>query len=314
MHWRESGTSDPLTQVVGLLRPNASFSKLVVAAGAWAVRRSDHGRPFYCAVLEGSCRLSNAGQDPVTLEAEDFVLVPAAYEFATSSLDPPPADAEAERVELCRGVFRLGSPGARPEVRMLVGHCTFGSGDADLLVSLLPRIVHVRGQGRLTTLVELLNEESRGSRPGRDVVMARLLEVLLIEALRSTSGPAAPPGLLRGLADDRLAVALRQMHDHPDRAWTIGELARAAALSRSTYFERFRCELGVAPMQYLLGWRMALAKDLLCRETAGVAQVAMQVGYSSASTFSTAFAGHVGTPPMLYARSRRTDNTNLDRG
>ncbi len=298
--------SDPLTQIVGLLQPSASFSKLVIAAGAWAVRRSDEGRPFYCVVLDGSCRLSVAGQEPLTLVRNDFVLVPAAYNFTTSSLDPPPFGVEPERVETSPGVFRLGSADEPPNVRMLVGHCAFGSDDAELLVSLLPQLVHVRGQGRLTTLVELANEEWQSDRPGRGVVVARLLEVLLIEALRSTAGPAAPPGLLRGLADDRLAVALRQMHDRPRQAWTVIELAKAAALSRSTFFERFRRELGVAPMEYLLGWRMALAKDLLRRERAGVAHVADQVGYSSASTFSTAFARHVGMPPMLYAREQRT--------
>ena len=298
--------SDPLTQVVGLLQPNASFSKLVIAAGAWAVQRSDDGRPFYCVLLDGSCRLSMAGQKPITLEKGDFVLVPAAYDFATSSLDPPPCDVEPERVEISPGVFRLGSAGEPPNVRMLVGHCAFGSDDANLLVSLLPQLVHVRGQGRLTTLVELVNEESRCDRPGRDVVLARLLEVLLIEALRSTAGPAACPGLLRGLADERLATALRRMHDRPRQAWTVVELAKGAALSRSAFFERFRRELGVAPMEYLLGWRMALAKDLLRRERIGVAQVAERVGYNSASTFSTAFARHVGMPPILYAREQRT--------
>jgi AraC-like DNA-binding protein len=82
-------------------------------------------------------------------------------------------------------------------------------------------------------------------------------------------------------------------------------LAQRAGLSRSTFFERFRREVGVAPMEYLLGWRMALAKDLLRREKTAVAQVAARVGYSSASTFSVAFARHVGTPPMIFARAGR---------
>ena len=297
--------SDPLTQVVGLLQPSASYSKLVTAGGAWAVRRSEGGQPFYCAVLDGSCRLSIAEQQPVTLEKGDFVLVPAAYDFTTSSLESPPAGGESQRIETSPGVFRLGGLDDSPNVRMVVGHCAFGSDDANLLVSLLPRFLHVRGQGRLTTLVELVNEEARTDRPGRDVVLARLLEVLLIEALRSTTGPAAPPGLLRGLADEQLAVALRHMHDRPTHAWTVVELAREAALSRSTFFERFGREVGVAPMEYLLGWRMTLAKDLLSRKRAGVAQVAKRVGYSSASTFSVAFARHVGMPPILYARAAK---------
>jgi len=298
--------ADPLAQVVGLLQPSASFSKLVVASSPWRVRRSDDGgRPFYCAMLEGACRLTVAGQAPVTLEQGDFVLVPAAFDFSTSSLEPPPEDVRTPRTEISPGVFRLGDPADPPSVRMLVGHCDFIADDAKLLVSLLPQLIHVRGQDRLTTLVELVNGETRADRPGRDVVLARLLEILLIETLRSTACAVAPPGLLRGLADDQLAVALRRMHERPTHAWTVVELAREAALSRSTFFERFRREVGVAPMEYLLGWRMALAKDLLRREKVGVAQVAARVGYSSASTFSVAFARAVGTPPIAYARERR---------
>ncbi len=298
--------TDPLTQVVGLLQPSASFSKLVIAAGAWAVHRSDDdGRPFYCAMLEGSCRLSLVGDAALILKQGDFVLVPAAFDFSTSSLDPPSEGCETQRSELSVGVFRLGDVDAPPDVRMLVGHCAFVANDAKLLVSLLPQIVHVRGQARLTTLVEQVNDETRADRPGRDVVLTRLLEILLIEALRCSAGPTASPGLLRGLADDHLAVALRLIHDQPTKAWTVVELAREAALSRSTFFDRFRREVGMAPMEYLLAWRMALARDLLRREKLSVAQVAERAGYGSASTFSVAFTRSVGIAPGLFAREHR---------
>ena len=189
-----------------------------------------------------------------------------------------------------------------PDVLLLVGYCVFGSPDAALLVSLLPQLVHISGERRLATLVQLVGEESRELRPARDVILARLLEVLLIEALRSTDGTAASPGLLRGLADKRLAVAIRQMHESPTRPWTVAQLAKAAALSRSAFFERFSRAVGVAPMEYLLAWRMALAKNLLRRKEGSVAEVAERVGYSSQSTFSVAFTRHVGLPPTRYAR------------
>ena len=137
-----------------------------------------------------------------------------------------------------------------------------------------------------------------------EVILTRLLEVLLIEALRSTAGTAASPSLVRGLADERLAIALRRMHEHPAKAWTVAQLAKEAALSRSAFFERFRRALGVAPMEYLLGWRMALAKNLLRHKDITVAEVADQVGYRSASTFSVAFTRHVGLPPSHYAREQ----------
>src|SRR4029079_16877851 len=107
---------------------------------------------------------------------------------------------------------------------------------------------------------------------------------------RSTSGDDAAPGLLRGLADARLAPAIRQMHGQLTRSWTVAQLAKAAALSRSAFFDRFTRTVGVPPMEYLLAWRMAVARDLLRRQDLGIAEVAERVGYGSASTFSTAFS------------------------
>jgi transcriptional regulator GlxA family with amidase domain len=150
-----------------------------------------------------------------------------------------------------------------------------------------------------------VGEESLERRAGRELVLTRLVEVLLVEALRATTGEGTPPGLLRGLSDARLAPALRRMHAELDRSWTVAELAKAAALSRSSFFDRFTRTVGLPPMEYLLGWRMAVAKDLLRRKDLGLAEVAERVGYGSASNFSTAFTRHVGEPPGRYARARR---------
>ena len=187
-------------------------------------------------------------------------------------------------------------------MRLLGGYFVLDSPDAGLLVSLLPKLIHVRGVERLSTLVRLVGEESSERRSGRDLVLARLVEVMLIEALRSTSGNDAPRGLLRGLSDARLAPALRQMHGQLARPWTVARLAKAAALSRSAFFDRFTRTVGLPPMEYLVAWRMAVAKDMLRRRDVGLSEVAERVGYSSASTFSTAFSRHVGQPPGRYAR------------
>jgi len=294
---------DPLSEVVSLLQPCTPFSKVVSGAGRWRVRRSEAGQPFYCVILEGACRLAVEGRESIDLQEGDFVLIPSSPGFAMSSLEPPPEDVETAPVAQLQGGFRLGVQGGPHEVLVLVGHCLFGSPDAALLVSLLPQLIHVRGEKRLTTLVQLVSEESRERRPAREVILERLLEVMLIEALRSTAGPTTSPGLLRGLADERLAVAIRQMHESPTQAWTIAQLAKEAALSRSAFFERFNRALGTAPMAYLLTWRMALAKNLLRRKEGGLAEIAQRVGYSSASAFSVAFTRHVGLPPTRYAQS-----------
>lgn len=298
--------TDPLAEVVTLLQPAARFSKLVLGASPWRVSRPDTGQPFYCVVLEGSCRLAIDGHAPIELASGDFVLIPAAAGVSMSSLLPPPPGVETLiPVALGNNEFQIGEPNGHVDSRMMVGYCSFGSPDASLLVSLLPELVHVRGVERLITLVQLVREESREQRPAREVVLSRLLEVLLIEALRSTAESTASPGLVRGLSDCRLATAIRGMHEHPARAWTVVELAKEAALSRSTFFERFSRAVGMAPMEYLLTWRMALAKDLLRRSDGRIAEVAQRVGYSSASTFSVAFARHVGRPPSHYAREEQ---------
>ena len=294
--------TDPLAEVVSLLQPHAAFTKLASGAGKWRVKRAEAGRPFFCAILEGASRLAVEGHAALTLAPGDFVLVPAAFHFTASSLEPPRGSRESPHVVLPDGEVRHGDADAAASVRMIVGYCAFGSPDARLLVSLLPQVVHVRGQPLLATLVTLLRDEFLDRRPARDVVLARLVEVLLIEALRSTGDSGAAPGLLRGLADERVAIALRRMHESPTRAWTVAQLAKEAALSRSAFFDRFRRTVGWAPMEYLLAWRMAQAKELLRRENASVAEVAERVGYGSASTFSVAFTRHVGLPPSRYAR------------
>jgi AraC-like DNA-binding protein len=297
---------DPLAEVVTLPQPGVRFSKLVLGASPWRVSRSDAGQPLYCVILEGACRMAIDEHEPIVLVSGDFVLIPAAYAVAMSSLVPPPPGGKTlEPIALGNNEFRIGAPDSPVDSRMMVGHCSFGSPDASLLVSLLPQIVHVRGVERLATLVQFVRDESREQRPAREVVLSRLLEVLLIEALRSTAETTVSPGLVRGLSDSRLAAAIRVMHEHPTRAWTVAELAKVAALSRSTFFERFNGAVGVAPMEYLLTWRMALAKDLLRRNEGSVSAVAQRVGYSSASTFSVAFTRHVGRPPSQYAREEQ---------
>ncbi len=293
---------DPVSEIVVLLAPAAPTFKIVSGAGRWQVRRSNYERPFFCVILEGHSRLSVDGFDPLALSAGDFVLIPAASPFTMSGTDIGPVDCDDEGLGgMLHGEIRHGHKSGSPDVRFLVGYCSFGSPDAGLLVSLLPQLVHVPNQSRLGTLVDLIRDEARQGRPARDVVLARLLEVLLIEALRSTTDSNDRPGLLRGLADPRIAAVVRRIHESPEQPWNITKFAAVAALSRSAFCTRFSRSVGMAPNQYLVAWRMALAKELIQRKAAPIAEIAERVGYRSASSFSVAFDRHVGMPPSRYA-------------
>jgi len=294
---------DPLSDIIALLKPRTVFTKGISGAGRWAVRYTDYGHPSFCTVLEGGCRLAVDGEAPVTLSAGDFVLMPSTPGFVMSGFQKAtPKLIDPNVAPVAGGEVRHGDQEGPADVRLLGGFFVFDSPDAALLTSMLPTLVHVRGAGRLATVVKLVSEETSEERPGRDLVLTRLVEVLLVEALRAAPGDDAPAGLLRGLADVRVAAAIRRMHGEPARGWTMQALAREASLSRSAFFDRFVRAVGVPPMEYLLAWRMAVAKDLLRRRDVTLDDVAERVGYGSASTFSTAFSRHVGQPPGRYAR------------
>lgn len=299
---------DPLAAVIGLLRPRTVGAKIISGAGRWAVRYERVEPAGFGLVLAGHCRLAVDGHAPLVLAAGDFVLMPATPGFTMASdpagkpvtVDP---DAPAGLAEL-----RHGDPRGEPDFRLLGGYFRVEPANIALLAGLLPDLVVIRGtEGaarRLADTIALVSEEALAQRPGRDLVVERLVEVVLVEALRfRPPGMIARPGVLGGLADPQLARALRCLHAEVARAWTVASLAREAGLSRSTFSERFTQTVGMAPIAYLMQWRMALAKDMLQRDSVPLETVAATIGYQSASAFSTAFRRQVGRPPSRFARS-----------
>jgi len=312
--------TDPLAEILTLLKPTGVRAKSISGAGAWGVRYPAFGHPSFCVITQGQCRLQVGHSEPLALEAGDFVFLPAtpAFVMSTRHADEPLelldlAELPADPANASNQVTHIhhGDGSRAPDVRMLGGYFLFGSPDTALLVAFLPAVIHVRGAQQLSTLVRLVREETAQTLPGRELILERLVEILLVEALRAAPGEGAPAGLLRGLADERLAASIQAMHREPARAWTVEDLARTAALSRSAYFQRFSRTVGLPPMEYLLAWRMALAKDLLSAGRIAIDHVAERVGYASASTFSTAFVRHVGQPPGGYARERREQRAQV---
>jgi AraC-like DNA-binding protein len=312
---RERLNNDPLASIVALLRPRTVLSKFVSGSGSWAVQYSDYGHPSFCLMTAGSCWLSVADGEPFLMEKGDFVLLPETPGFRMGSdlraLETPTMRvAEADEAHVSE--IRHGADDAEPAVRMLGGYFLFDPVNAPLLVGLLPSVVHIKATdasgARLGWIARAIGEETSTSRPGGDAILMRLAEVMLIEALRWRPEHDAEPvsGLLSGLADSRLSVALRHIHDDVARRWTIEELGSKAGMSRAAFAARFMHVLGVPPMEYVLRWRMALAKDLLWHDGLSLGEVAHAVGYQSTSAFSAAFSRSVGSSPGSFARSARS--------
>jgi AraC-like DNA-binding protein len=312
---RDRLSSDPLASIVALLRPQTVLSKFVNGSGSWAVQYPNFGHPSFGLMLKGACWFHIDGTDPFLFEAGDYVLLPATPGFKMGS-DLHALERPTMRVAKTDPAkeIRHGQMEEDAAVRMLGGYFLFDPTNAPLLVGLLPTVVHIKptdaGAERLTWIAGAIGEESVVPRPGGDAILARLVEIMLIEALRwrpVRGGDAEPlSGLLAGLADSRMATALRLVHDNVARRWTIEDLASQIGMSRAAFAARFTQVLGVPPMEYVLRWRMALAKEMLWNDGLSLGEVAHAIGYQSASAFSTAFNRSVGVSPSSFARTGRT--------
>jgi len=293
---------DPLSDIIALLQPSTAISKPIKGRGRWGVRYAAYDAPGFTIIVEGACWIAFAGQDPVKFEKGDFLLLPSTPAFSLSS--HPGIDCEL-RTPMDVAIQHGEQDGA-PDFVALGGTFRIEPVNAALLLALLPSVIHVPGsQGRssrLGRIIGLIMEECENEDPGKEMVLQRLLEVLLVEALRWRGIGSGAAGLLGGMRDPALARVLRAMHEDVRAGWTVAELARIAGLSRSAFAARFVDVLGCGPIEYLARWRMALAKDALIRGSKTLDKIAGEIGYESASAFSTAFRKRLGCSPGKFAR------------
>lgn len=295
---------DPLSDIIALLRPNTAVSKPITGRGRWGVRYAAHNAPGFTIVLEGACWITIEGQLPLKLAKGDFLLLPSTPAFSLSS--EPGVDCELRQP--VDAAVRHGEPEGDPDFASLGGTFRVEQPNSGLLLALLPDLIHIpasRGRAdRLSQIITLIMEECGQDDPGKTMVLQRLLEVLLVEALRWRSVNSDVAGLLGGLRDPALARVLGALHANVRDNWTVARLARIAGLSRSAFALRFAKSLGCGPIEYLARWRMALAKDALIQGSKSLDKIADEVGYDSASAFSTAFRKRLGCPPGKFARNK----------
>jgi AraC-like DNA-binding protein len=151
----------------------------------------------------------------------------------------------------------------------------------------------------------LLAAEGRSTGPGRRLALSRLVDLLLVQAIRHWVGtePDVPQGWLLGLRDPRIALALSRMHEAPEQAWTVPRLGREVGMSRSSFADRFGDLIGEPPSRYLTRWRIHLAARLMRSPGSSLSALASRVGYSSEAAFSRAFRRVLGVSPGAYRRS-----------
>ena len=308
---------DPLSQTIALLRPRGLLWKQFEARGDWAVRFPTHEGAVFCQIVSGRCVVQMPERAPRQFSDGDFFFLTAPPVW-TLGTHPSLVPADFTRPAAApSGVLAstIGDGNSGPALRLLGGHFRFDDVNSALRQSLLPDIVEVPSQGlgaaRLRSVLETIGDEATSDRPGRSLVLDRLLELLLVEVIRNAGehGRSSHQGLLAGLSDHRIAAALNALHADIKQSWTIAGLADIAGMSRSAFAERFCRTVGLPPIDYLSQWRMAIARDMLRSGDHRLADIAFACGYQSASAFSTAFTRTVGCPPSRFASQARSDQS-----
>jgi AraC-like DNA-binding protein len=303
----ETAPPDPLSDVLSLLGVQSFLSRRLEASGAWALRFPDYRHLKFGGIIEGARWIWIEGvTEPLRLDAGDFYLLShgGPYCFA-SDVKAKPVDGVAFMDAHVQpdGVVRFN--GGEGRTIGTGGRFTFNDETSELLLTSLPPLIHIRGslpQARaLRAALELITFETEAVRAGRVAIGAGLCSIVLVNILRAyLAGDERPRGWLGALADRQIGAALRLMHGNVARRWKVGDLASEVGMSRTSFAERFKSLVGMAPLEYLTRWRMTVARAALRREDSNLATIAEAIGYESETAFSLAFKRMFGSSPGRY--------------
>jgi len=318
-----SKAMDPLSDLLRVVRLDGAFFYAVEAAEPWSVEAvaarelsprimpaAEHLISYHI-VTEGRCFGGLVGEEPVELVAGDVIVFPHGDAHVMSSGPGARVGTGVLSAAPGRYPFKVfhGEPGPR-SASFLCGFLGCDRRPFNPLLAALPRRMHMRGMSNawLGNFGRQVTEESRLGRSGAEGVLTRLAELMFIEVLRRYLDelPPGQTGWLAGLRDEVVGRALTQLHGRPGHRWTLADLAREAASSRSSLAKRFMAMVGQPPMQYLARWRMQIAANLLAQSGAKVAAIGAEVGYDSEAAFSRAFKRSTGLAPGAWREVRRT--------
>jgi AraC-like DNA-binding protein len=305
---------DPLADVLDLSRVRGALLANVRAGAPWGLELPKSAGASFHAFTSGTAWLRVGRESPVRLMPGDLLLFPTGISHRLSS-EPrgrcrPFDRAMKEQLMTPEGNLTLGSTAT--ETTFVCAGFDYDLEVAEPLLRPLPPVLHVHADptsGRdVAEIVQLLAGEVGSRAPGARAAVARLIDLLLIAAIRrwAESQPDdTTPSWLTALRDPTIATVLALMHSQPNEPWTIERLAREVHLSRATLARRFTDVVGEPPLAYLARWRMHLAAQRLKHTTDSLETIAHSIGYTSEYAFSRAFSRYRGQPPGRYRRSAR---------
>ena len=287
---------------------------------------AEHMIEFH-ALVNGSCWAGVSGEPPIQMGAGDVVLFPQDDPHTMSSApgirapneataffysQRPPQLPYALSIKAADLTMTHVDDDPNDSAKVVCGFLGLDVRPFNPLLSALPRVLRVSAgalgaDSWVTTLLRAVVTESDAKRPGGEAVLARMSEMLFVEALRRhiDSLPEEQTGWLAGTRDPAVGRALALIHEKPSKAWTMERLSEDVGMSRSSLHERFVQFIGQPPMQYLTSWRMQLASGMLRDTSAKLMEVAQDVGYESEAAFSRAFKRVSGLSPGAWRRTKQ---------
>lgn len=305
---------DVLADVLSITRSGSAVVAQAELAPPWGLEIDPIAEAHIHVVQRGSCWLRTTGESRlVHLLAGDVVLIRGGVGHSICD-DPETKPAPHEEV-LADMPQRLASlPKSRAHDTTLVFCAKYlFQGAAHPLTSLLPPLVHLPMQvaarhPQLQLALQLLRNEAREAGAGTELVVPRLVDSLLVFVVRAwfAEQPLTGSGWFGALRDPHISKALGLMHERPEAAWSLEELARQAGQSRATFARRFLELVGETPVAYLTRWRICLATKLLRDTRLSLEEIAPRVGYQTAPAFSRAFQRSLGVAPGSFRSLART--------
>ena len=301
---------DVLADVLGAVLLRNVLYKRVEGSAPWGLRIPQRERAAFYLIASGTALLEVEGERAVWLAPGDVAFVPQGTAHALR--DSPQSHTHL----VCAGTpradgstRRIGGSGVRTS--LITGFFDIGGAEPPTLLASLPRLVTLCSADGTTTpriaaTVELLLVESASPGPASSIVLQRLADVLIVQALRVIANRPEWQGRgLVALSDPAVHKALELMHARVIAPWTVAKLASEVGLSRSAFAARFTDLVGEPPLQYLARWRMARAAELLRESKESVNAISSRVGYESVPSFIKAFKRWQGKSPTAFRRERR---------
>ncbi|QVQ52193.1 AraC family transcriptional regulator [Spiractinospora alimapuensis] len=305
---------DAVSELLVDIRARGAVFRQTLMRPPWGMRMAS-GAPLTLArMLRGHAWIVPDAHEAVRIEPNEIAVIRGDVQHTVADDPTTPPSVVVTNADYCPSVPGVEHIAGHPPTRvpsqdgtalLLSGAFERRGQLSDRLLWALPPVLVVPAADAALPPGETLAEEIARDRPGQQLVLDRLLDLMLVSALRTwfdRPGTDAP-AWCRALDDPVAGGALRAMHDRPAHPWTVAELAAAVGVSRAALARRFTESIGEPPMSYLTGWRITLAADLLRDTTLTVDAIARKVGYANAFALSVAFKRIRGTRPSDHRRA-----------